>query len=201
MAVSVRNLVAGIALAAAFTAVVAAPARAAVSIDQAPSGFFVPNDALKKTTPYWRGRGQDWSWQHGAIASAITTASLSISAYDVDFEGGEVDNIYALDGANWVLLGALTGVNNAWSFGNAFTLGSQFFDDIATGLKVKIDIDANDTGQWRVTLGKSVVTTEGSDLPAPVPGIPEPSTWAMLMLGFGLVGVMARRRKTSAVSA
>ena len=35
---------------------------------------------------------------------------------------------------------------------------------------------------------------EGS-LP-PTPGIPEPATWLMMIMGFGLVGVASRRRKT-----
>lgn len=34
-----------------------------------------------------------------------------------------------------------------------------------------------------------------------VGGVPEPTTWAMLVLGFGLVGVTARRRKPVAVTA
>jgi len=39
--------------------------------------------------------------------------------------------------------------------------------------------------------------TFGSDIPGPgVPGIPEPATWAMMILGFGLVGFAARRRRT-----
>ena len=36
--------------------------------------------------------------------------------------------------------------------------------------------------------------------PTATPGIPEPATWAMLIAGFGLVGVASRRRRT-AVSA
>jgi hypothetical protein len=38
--------------------------------------------------------------------------------------------------------------------------------------------------------------------PPPVqPGVPEPSTWLMMIAGFGLVGAMARRRKSVAVAA
>lgn len=33
-------------------------------------------------------------------------------------------------------------------------------------------------------------------LPEPNPGVPEPATWAMMILGFGAVGVSARRRRT-----
>ncbi len=32
---------------------------------------------------------------------------------------------------------------------------------------------------------------------APVSGVPEPSTWAMLVAGFGLVGFASRRRKAA----
>ena len=34
-----------------------------------------------------------------------------------------------------------------------------------------------------------------------VSGVPEPATWAEFILGFGLVGVMLRRRRQSAVPA
>lgn len=35
----------------------------------------------------------------------------------------------------------------------------------------------------------------------PVPGIPEPATWAMLIAGFGLVGSAARRRRGTELAA
>jgi hypothetical protein len=39
-----------------------------------------------------------------------------------------------------------------------------------------------------------------SEVGVPGPGVPEPATWALLLAGFGLVGVMARRR-TATVTA
>ena len=182
------------------TASSATPALAATDIVQAPSNFFVPTDAQKYNAPYYRNGSQDWAWQHNAIGGTFTSALLTISAFDVDSGSGEVDNIYAEDNGVWTLLGALTGTNNNWEYANSFVLGSNFFDDIAAGLNVRIDIDATNSG-WVVTLGKSVLTTDGSDLPPPLPGVPEPSTWAMLITGFGLVGAMARRRKSAAIAA
>jgi hypothetical protein len=41
--------------------------------------------------------------------------------------------------------------------------------------------------------------TFGSGTPGP--GVPEPATWAMLLAGFGLVGMAARRRKATVVTA
>lgn len=40
------------------------------------------------------------------------------------------------------------------------------------------------------------------NLPEPVSGmVPEPATWAMLIAGFGMVGLAARRRRQGALSA
>lgn len=45
---------------------------------------------------------------------------------------------------------------------------------------------------------RAVVGGSFSSDPAPIPpAIPEPQTWFLLMAGFGLVGVSARRRRTS----
>lgn len=178
----------------------AASAVPAIDVVEAPDGFFVPTDDDKFNSPYYRGAGGDWDWQHSAIAAPFTTASLNVSAFDVDFSSGEIDDIYAWDSGAWVKLGTLTGTNNAWAFGNSFDLGANFFDDIIVGLKVQIRIDERNEG-WFVTLGKSVLSLDEGKLPPPTPGvIPEPATWAMLILGFGLVGSMARRRDRSVIA-
>jgi hypothetical protein len=39
-----------------------------------------------------------------------------------------------------------------------------------------------------------------SDPPPNLPQVPEPETWAMLILGFGLVGAVARRRRSIAIA-
>lgn len=176
-------------------ATAAAPAWATTDVAQAPDGFFVPTDAQKFDSPYYRYGGSDWSWTHNAIAAGFTSAALSVSAFDVDYASGERDNIYALDSGNWVLLGALTGTDGNWEYGNAFVLGANFFDDIAAGLQVSIDIDATNAG-WAVTLGKSALSTDGSVVPPPTSGVPEPAAWAMMISGFGLVGAAARRRRS-----
>jgi hypothetical protein len=37
--------------------------------------------------------------------------------------------------------------------------------------------------------------TFGSDIPGPASGVPEPATWATMLLGFGAVGVAMRRQR------
>lgn len=159
------------------------------------TGFFVDTDANKSNSPYLRGYNQDWQWQHNAVTSSFASATLNISAYDVDASSGEVDQIWAMDDGTWKLLGNLSGQNNQWSF-STFTLGSEFYNDINAGLQVKIDI-SNGATQWVVTLAKSSISTDGAALPSPIPAVPEPETYAMLAAGLAVVGVISRRRKKS----
>lgn len=155
--------------------------------------YFVPTDAQKSDWPYYRWEGDDWGWTHGAIAGTITSASLNISAFDVDASQGEVDKIFAMDDGSWVELGSLAGNNDIWAFTN-FVLGANFFNDINAGLQVKMAIDTGDDG-WAVTLAKSSLSVDGGTLPPPVPGVPEPETYAMMLAGLAAVGAIARRRR------
>ena len=68
--------------------------------------------------------------------------------------------------------------------------------DVVAGLKGQIHIDANDAG-WVVTLGKSVLSIDGGGFPPPTPGVPEPATWAMMMLGFVGLGAVADRKRAA----
>ena len=45
-------------------------------------------------------------------------------------------------------------------------------------------------------LSNAAVFSTGGDVPDPQGSVPEPATWAMMMLGFGAVGAMLRRRKS-----
>jgi hypothetical protein len=157
---------------------------------QAPTPYFVPTDAQKYDAPYYRWYGEDWGWTHNSIGGTITSAALNISAFDVDYDQGERDIIWAYDSGAWVNLGYLAGANDSWAFTN-FPLGASFFDDIATGLQVKIEIDSTAAG-WAVTLAKSSLSIDGGTLPPPQP-TPEPTT--MLLLGSGILGLIGFGRK------
>lgn len=183
----------GIALAALLASSGLANA-ATVDVVEYPSGYFTPNNASLSIAPYYRWYNQDWSWQHSAIGGSFTTATLNISAWDVDAPS-EIDNIYALDSGTWTLLGSLNGLNNDWGY-TTFNLGSNFFDDIASGLQVNIDIDTTHIqNYWAVSLAKSVLSLDGGTLPGAAPGaapVPEPS--ALILLGSGIGGFALYRR-------
>lgn len=181
-------------LAGMIAALASSAVLAASDTVQYSTGYFVDSSANTYSSPYYRWAADDWSWTHSAMSGSFSSASLWVSAWDVDAPD-EVDNIYAWDSGSWTLLGSLAGANDAWGY-STFALGSNFFDDIATGLKVKIDIDSTSDG-WAVTLAKSVLTVDGGYVPPPNPTapVPEPETYAMMLAGLGLMGVMIRRRR------
>jgi hypothetical protein len=162
------------------------------------NNFFVPDEASKYSKPYYRGWKQDWEWQHNPVNTAFTKANLNISAFDVDFSKGEIDDIYAWNNqtSDWELLGALAGADDIFSFTD-FSLDSSWFDEISLGLLLKMDI-ASKAKNWVVTLAKSSLSIDGGALPPPAPSaVPLPA--AVWLFGSALVGFLGIRRKSKQV--
>jgi len=158
---------------------------------ETPTGYFVPSDAQKYDSPYYRWNGEDWGWTHNAITGG-STASLLISAFDVDFSSGERDmvSIYDNSASSWVNLGYLAGSNDVWDY-TSFDVTS-YLDDINSGLQVKLTIDETNAG-WAVTLAKSALSVDGGTVPNPTPTVPEPAS--MLLMGVGIACLGATRRR------
>lgn len=169
---------------------------ASSGVANASPNYFVPGSLATYDPPYYRGAGEDWSWKHNAITTPYTTASLSISAFDVDFPD-EVDEIFGWETStnSWVSIGVLKGASDIYSF-TTFDLGSSWATEISTGLAVMMTIDNNDDG-WFVTLAKSVLSTDGAPIGNPNPGtVPVPA--AAWLLGSAVLGFLGMRRKNQA---
>ena len=136
----------------------------------------------------WRGATEDWSWQHSAIAgSAFSSVSLSIYAFDVDSAIGELDQIFVFTGANWLSLGFLAGLDEAWSTSVFNITGDWVAAQVNAGMQFKIDIDVNND-DFYVALGRSTLSVE------PVVEVPVPVPATALLLGMGLLLMGASRR-------
>jgi hypothetical protein len=77
-----------------------------------------------------------------------------------------------------------------------------FAEDIVLAAPLNVRyVTAFLTGTNRQVDFQNIGFTANVSVPVdPVPGIPEPATWAMLIAGFGLVGSAARRRRRIAVA-
>ena len=96
----------------------------------------------------------------------------------------------------------VTQANNAGTLTSVGSLG------VAVGPRTAFDIDFDGTGYimdanrfYSVNLqtgqAKLVGTSQRALFGIAIQGVPEPSTWAMMILGFGLVGGTMRRRSAS----
>lgn len=151
-----------------------------------------------------------------ASGSSITGAQLTLNAnitvgtetvnrsFVFDFTHEETPNE---DRAKDCLYGGNTSINNPPCADRVtvnFNSSSDSF--IVDGVRYTVDIAgfSSESGMNPVTeflsreggnnsaYVKARVTTEV--LSTPTPGVPEPATWAMLITGFGLVGLGARQR-------
>ena len=79
-----------------------------------------------------------------------------------------------------------------YSFLNFYARGGTSFDRIVFAENPTgggYESDNHTVGRWNRISGTIIPVTGG------INAVPEPATWAMLLAGFGMVGVAARRRK------
>lgn len=103
-------------------------------------------------------------------------------------------------GPVWAQLGGNSG--DCYAAGCGYTGWIQATYTIATAGNYRVGFGVTnsiDTAfQSGMAFTSSIVDGEVID---PTPAIPEPATWAMLITGFGLVGAVARRRRSAVATA
>jgi len=126
--------------------------------------YFWDTVTILDHSPFFRTSLEDWDWTHNveslvpADANGIQSATLSILAWDVDTEEGEIDIVYA----NGVKLGTLQGMpegeERTWTT-TVFNLPSSALQELWKNGDVTIflDIDREVVGD-RVTLRNSILT-------------------------------------------
>ena len=138
----------------------------------------------------------------GLSAAQIPTGYSPVASAGSVNNAGEIVFNETLYGMTYIGIhfggGAKKPGSSAKIFANGTGGGTAFYSfDAGSGLNsIKLNISA---------YSNAVVYRTGSATPPPPPppppAVPEPATWAMLLLGFGLVGTAARRRRRVAVTA
>ena len=130
----------------------------------------------------YRGANDDFGWSHtfDPTGKVIFDVELTIHAYDVDYDQGEIDNVYA-DG---VLLGPLVGDTGENWTDTVFAINPAMLAD--GQLNILLDIDVAGEG-WDVLIDYSRLRTHWDVIPAP---------GAILLgsIGVGVVSWLRRRR-------
>jgi type VI secretion system secreted protein VgrG len=135
------------------------------------------------------------------IVDALTTASYA----NVNVIGGGVESALFWNVGSAATLGTYTSFAGNIIAGSAITLttGASILCGRAIALTAAVTMDSNsvsnncsaggDLGSGRTDFGSSGFA--GISGPGDVGGVPEPASWAMLLVGFGFTGAMLRRRQ------
>lgn len=146
----------------------------------------------------------------GNINPASTTGSSTLGAFTYSHSvctsgppGGPLDGTYAIDFGNAdTFFGTLAGTSAAnptmpgiFDFNLAWTVlgGTGRFLGATGGFVSGPGSNAN------INFQPSVVTFNFQDGLINAPAIPEPGTWALLIIGFGTIGSALRRRRPARV--
>lgn len=216
---NIKSMLAAIALSAV---VVATPAAATLQTINIPgtwiglvSSDYQATDVLSLSVTYndetgFQNNGDDVFFLTGpgaAMSFTIGTESWGLADYDIEtyIEGGSAflpapavvisptrgtSLLFVGTNANGTML--VTGLIGADAPAGFFVVAKK------SGILVPDDGGGFETSSVG-GVGTFVVPASPVG-PPPVPGVPEPSTWAMLMAGFGLVGAAVRRRQALATA-
>ena len=149
--------------------------------------------------------GNDWFFNYGVSNDSSITARLAGFGFNTDpqLSGATVTGTYNIAGSgNVPIFGAVDvcfkdggGTNNCAGGGSG-----GIFDGLTGGGTLKLSFSAPTQS---LTLDNFVVRFQSIDTRYVESGsgigietaVPEPGTWMMMLLGFGIVGGMMRRRK------
>jgi len=134
--------------------------------------------------------------------NAIADATRELSELGFAWDGSTIyDSVSGLNGADPVLSKVLNGITYlAIHWGGGVDAPDHGQD---TTSFYKVDAGNSNILTFALNLGSSSdVTIYGTSdhIITHTGGVPEPATWAMMLVGFGGMGAMLRRRRTLAVA-
>ena len=135
--------------------------------------------------------------------SFVSTTPITVGATTYAAGSNLLSAVFTLGTINGRTAGTSGSFSGSTTGGSVITYTSDFLNftptidrDFAIGLTSITSSLSRATGKALRTFKANSTGSFSSD-PAPlINAVPEPATWAMLVAGFGMVGVAARRRKS-----
>ncbi len=194
-----KHLFAGLAL---LSAIISAPASATVTAGDTVTCGGATFECSTLSAPV--GAGSEFGIDLGTFGT-VFTADFSAGLLTLSFtnnpsfpEGISFEDGYALffsNETNPFTFAALGDVTDVYNFSGEDVFG---FDPSNITLDGG-DLTINLANSFFAPGGSLQVKFDGTVTPPPAGAVPEPATWAMMILGFALVGFAMRRRTSATV--
>jgi hypothetical protein len=181
------------------------------------ASYFI-DDAIPGITFYNGSESQIVGGETQGLATAPVKATFRVGSKTVDISGGYYDYAFQADLSGGIknvayLAGEIDNVssnyywtqvsNNIWNYISSICPADFHvpchYDVKPTDSEQSqyVLLMSTDRIHWDRAVGMGLATTSVTVGPAvDAPAVPEPSTWAMLLLGTGLLGGVVRRRRS-----
>jgi hypothetical protein len=176
-----------------------------VNFDGSESGSVIPGLTSTLTLSFAGISGNNYLFSYlltNTSSSPATSSSVTAFGFDIDpntlLASSNVTGAFTVVSSGQVSQGYnlemcfKNGQNNNCAGGtNGITMGNSGSGQISLGFSSLPD---------SITLSDYLVRYQqvngsGSAVGSPVPAVPEPSTWGLMLLGFGAIGVSMRRKQ------
>jgi hypothetical protein len=172
-------------------AVVAAPTAGAGTFTFS-NAFTIQHDATGAfTATNFFGGSLNGVVNYSTTVGATVAQSLANFFTFADGQGGSYQ--FSFDSVKTLTYSVTPGVQTSLSL---YLLGSTVDSFLGLGpTATSLTLSLNSTGSSAFSAAATLAVP-----PAPIPSVPEPATWGMIVLGFGAMGAAMRRRQRTSVS-
>jgi hypothetical protein len=178
-----------------------------VNFDGSESGSVIPGVTSSLTLTFAGTSGNDYLFNYLLTnTSSAPATSSSVTAFGFNISPNALLSSSSVDGTFQVVSSGQ--VSQGYNLEMCFKNGQN---NNCAGSPGNQGVDMGNSGSGTITLGFSslpqsvtlsdymvryqAVNGSGSAVGSPVPALPEPSTWGLMLLGFGAIGASMRRKR------